>query len=256
MYERELSFMLKTIKKCGVIAKKGATSVTKKSKHDYVTDKDLIVEAYLIREIKKKFPSDRILSEESSPLEKLKNRIWIIDPIDGTLNYMSGNPNWCIQMAFYDEGEIKASVVYLPEFNKTIHAVKGQGAYINNKKIILNLHKPLDTCLINMPTYPIKNFQLYIALMQGLINAGAKIRSVGSSGVEITGILYGYTDVNITLNPNIWDYAPGDLILSEAGGVKLTRKLKTVSITVFALNEEIANNINAIIEKCFRQSNK
>jgi len=237
MYERELRFMKHLVKQAEKIAKKGVSRKKSKGIHDYATDRDVAVESYLIRTIKQKYPKDGILSEELCPNSQLKNRTWIIDPIDGTLNFMEGNPDWCIQIALYDDDDIVASIISIPYKKVILCAERGKGCFINGKRFKLNDKTPFDEALIEFGS----NFKgeygrIQYELMKQFSTKGAKVRICGSSGISLAGLLIDFDSMCVILDGLIWDYSMGSLIVEEAGAYLIEETVKGHKIKLYCTN--------------------
>ncbi|NLK12654.1 MAG: inositol monophosphatase family protein [Candidatus Phytoplasma sp.] len=192
-----------------------------KANEDLVTSSDLHIEKNIIEMIKTKYPADHILSEETYSDETLKNRTWIIDPIDGTSNYASSLGLYCIQVALYDQDDLVLSYLHLPDFNKTYHAIKNQGAFLNNQKIVCKKEENLSNALISfIGPYKkdAKQEPLTMTYLQKAADHNMKIRMLGSVGVELAFMAEGIFTAVYTTAKNIWDIAPGLLLIKEAGG--------------------------------------
>lgn len=192
-----------------------------KDNNDFVTTSDLHIEKHLIKMIQEKYPEDYILSEESYAHDKLRNRTWIIDPIDGTSNYASDLCLYCIQVALYDEDDLVLSYIHLPKLNKTYHALKNQGAFLNGKKLERNITQTLSNALISFIGAYKKDGINETLTSNYLIKAAShnmKIRMLGSVGVELAYMAEGIFQGVYTTARNLWDLAPGVLLIKEAGG--------------------------------------
>ena len=143
-YVAEKDFIIKELHKAAVLFCETPTPerVATKSAYNVVTDIDTGVEAKLIKAIRFVFPDDTIVSEEKYPRVKLGERTWVIDPIDGTSNMAHGSPLYGLQAAFCVNGEPVVAAMHLPALGLKLHAVKGEGAYLNNKRIELKPFEP------------------------------------------------------------------------------------------------------------------
>ena len=145
-YSAEKDFIIKELHRAAVLFCERPTPerIASKSAFDVVTDIDTGVEAKLIKAIKFAFPEDTIISEEKYPRVKPGERTWVIDPIDGTSNMAHGSPLYGLQAAFCVNGEPVLAAINLPGLGLKLHAIKGEGAYLNNKRIVL---KPFESTL-------------------------------------------------------------------------------------------------------------
>jgi myo-inositol-1(or 4)-monophosphatase len=192
-----------------------------KDQQELVTSADIAADKLIIESIKKTYPSHRILSEETytdkSSLKDLSSPIWIIDPIDGTVNYAHGHQMVAISIAFACDGEVKFGVVHNPFMQETFHAVLGQGAFLNNQSIEVSHAKDLRKSLIatGFP-YDKSTVPEIMERTQKVLMACQDIRRLGSAALDIcwvaSGRLDGYFE---SLSP--WDFAAARVIALEAG---------------------------------------
>lgn len=188
-----------------------------KDEDDLVTSTDLLIERRLIETIKQHFAGDFILSEELHNHKNLKDKTWIIDPIDGTSNYAAGLSNFCIQVAYYDQGELVMSYINVPAHQKIYTAIKGNGAYLNDVRIYAHKGRFLSNQLISFIGCFRKNKPVPATLIQHAVNLNMKIRVLGSVGVEMGLLAEGVYAGLISSIKNIYDIAPGLLLAKEAG---------------------------------------
>ncbi len=183
--------------------------VSKKGPRDFVTKTDKRVEEILIDELSKTKKNYSFLTEESGKIEKNdKDKIWIIDPIDGTTNFLHGIPHFAISIALKIDGELISGLIYDPIKNETYFAEQNNGAYFNNQRIRVSKKNDLDDCLFSSDSNGLK-FAFPILNMRNSGCAALDLAYVGS------GRLDGYFHNNI----NLWDIAAGLVIVKEAGGV-------------------------------------
>ncbi len=149
---RELDVLVAAIRKAAGIVIAGDRSAEEKTtligSYDVVTDSDIRAESSIIEDIRREFPDDTIISEETNPDAKLSNRCWAIDPIDGTMNYSRGIPFFGIQGCFMENGIPKASAIYLPVFDEMFTA-SDEGAFLNGNRIHTCGPRPLNQCLMS-----------------------------------------------------------------------------------------------------------
>jgi myo-inositol-1(or 4)-monophosphatase len=192
--------------------------VSVKSNKLFVTSADLRADKILREELMHARPTYSLLSEESSEIvgEDPSFR-WIVDPLDGTVNYMHGYPHWATSIALEKNGEIVAAVTYDPVKNEMFWAEKGCGSHVNDKKIRVSGKRNLSEMLVSMgsfnPNEPNKLFHLYNSF-----------RRSGSMTLDLAYVAAGRMDLMFsTIVPNIWDVAAGILLVKEAGGIVATR---------------------------------
>ena len=196
--------------------------VSTKAPGDFVTSADKRTEKILIQELQKAHPDYGIITEESGVINKLnvKNR-WIIDPIDGTMNFLNGIPQFAISIGYEEENEIKCGVIFNPILNEMFCAEKGNGAYLNNSRIrVSNKKKLKDALLVTggpRQSSKIKEeiFSEFIKVSNSILSP---IRKFGSAALDIAYVASGRFDGYWQRELNYWDIAAGMIILKEAGG--------------------------------------
>ena len=182
--------------------------VTKKGPRDFVTKTDKRVEKILIEELSKAKKNYSFLTEESGKIENNdKDKIWIIDPIDGTTNFLHGIPHFAISVALSIENELKSALVVDPIKNEIFFAEKNSGAYFNNHRIRVSNKSNLEECLFSSDQYGLKT-----------IFPSLNMRSTGCSALDLAYVGSGRLDGFFHNKINLWDIAAGLLIVQEAGG--------------------------------------
>ena len=212
--------------------------VLKKGPRDFVTNCDKKVENIIIDELSRYKKNYSFISEEvGSIINKDKNHLWIIDPIDGTTNFMHGIPHFCISIALKSYDEIISGLVFDPIKNEIFYAEKNGGAYFNNQRIRVSKKKDIDDCLFGTN----KN---------GVINVDLNSRISGSAALDLAYVGSGRLDGYYQKSLNIWDIAAGILIVKEAGGKTNNLSLKeTVNIDLIASSESIYENMTKKLNK-------
>ena len=182
--------------------------VTKKGPRDFVTKTDKRVEKILIEELTKAKKNYSFLTEESGKIENNdKDKIWIIDPIDGTTNFLHGIPHFAISIALSIDDELKSALIFDPIKNETFFAEKNNGAYFNNHRIRVSNKINLEECLFSSDQYGLKT-----------IFPSLNMRSTGCSALDLAYVGSGRLDGFFHNKINLWDIAAGLLIVQEAGG--------------------------------------
>ena len=195
--------------------------VSSKGPGDFVTSADKRTEKILIEELQKAHPEYGIITEETGIINKsnTKNR-WIIDPIDGTFNFMNGIPQFAISIGYEEENEIKCGVIFNPIMNEMFCAEKGNGAYLNNSRIrVSNKNKIKDALIVTggpkgASEIKEKIFSEYINVSNNVAN----VRKFGSAALDTAYVACGRFDGYWQRELNYWDIAAGIIILKEAGG--------------------------------------
>ena len=182
--------------------------VTKKGPRDFVTKTDKRVEKILIEELSKAKKNYSFLTEESGKIENNdKDKIWIIDPIDGTTNFLHGIPHFAISVALSIENELKSALVIDPIKNEIFFAEKNSGAYFNNHRIRVSNKSDLEECLFSSDQNGLKT-----------IFPSLNIRNTGCTALDLAYVGSGRLDGFFHNKINLWDIAAGLLIVQEAGG--------------------------------------
>lgn len=197
--------------------------VSEKAKNDFVCDADTKVEKYLIEKIKDAYPDHSILAEESDYSDDgTAEYQWIIDPIDGTHNFIHGIPHFCISIAIKHEGKIEHALIYDPIRDETFSASRGRGAHLNNHRMRVSDKRELDAALIGTG-FPITEnpeiHQNYLAMFSQILPACANIRRAGSAALDLAYVASGRLDGFFEHGLQIWDSAAGTLLIKEAGGM-------------------------------------
>ena len=191
--------------------------IRSKGNRDLVTDIDKKAEEIIIKLIKKNFPEDDILSEESRYLSSGARFKWIIDPIDGTHNYVHNIEIFGTSLALESEGKIVAGVIYIPWTDELYTAQKGRGAYCNGKRITVSKRKLREATMVYDSSIRYNKKQM-LNVLNVLVDRVFNVRMFGSSARSLTYLAEGKVDAEIEFNDKVWDYAAGLLLVEEAGG--------------------------------------
>ena len=181
--------------------------VSKKGPSDFVTNSDLKTEKIIIDELKKGRPDYSVVSEENGIIKNKDNKnTWIIDPIDGTVNFLHGIPHFAISIALKHEDKIISGLIFDPIKDEMFYAEKNNGAYLNNKRIRVSKKNNINECLFGT---------------SGLIEKELNLtyRKSGSAALDLAYIACGRYDGYFQKNLQLWDIAAGLVIVKEAGGV-------------------------------------
>ena len=207
--------------------------VSKKGPTDFVTNSDLKAEKIIIEELKKGRPGFSIISEES---ELIKNKntenTWIIDPIDGTVNFLHGIPHFAISIALKCKDEIVSGLIFDPIKDELFYAEKNNGAFFNNQRIRVSKKNQINDCLF--------------ASSGNLINEiDLPYRKSGSAALDMAYVASGRYDGYFQNNLNLWDIAAGIIIIKEAGGLISEIDLSKIkNIKVIASSTDISDKLN------------
>jgi myo-inositol-1(or 4)-monophosphatase len=194
--------------------------VTKKN-NDFVTEVDHKAEAAIIDEIRQAYPDHGFLAEESGLSDDDSDYQWIIDPLDGTTNFLHGFPQFAVSIALRIKNRLEVAVVYDPVSQELFTAARGEGAQLNDKKIRVSGLKGLDGALLatGFPYTDQSYLDTYLETMKALMAPAAGIRRPGSAALDLAWLAAGRVDGFWEFNLNTWDIAAGVLIVREAGGI-------------------------------------
>lgn len=194
--------------------------VMKKARHDYVTEIDRASEQQIVREIKRFHPDHAFLGEEGGE-EGESDHVWIIDPLDGTSNYLHGMPHFGISIALQIKGRTQFAVVYDPMRDEMFSAARGGGAHLNNTRIRVSDRPTLDTAII-ATAFPFRQrgmMSTYTGIFSEVFKKVEDIRRYGSASLDLAWVAAGRMDAYFEVGLKPWDVAAGALIVREAGGV-------------------------------------
>ncbi|MED4015489.1 inositol monophosphatase family protein [Sutcliffiella cohnii] len=226
---------------------------TKSAPDDLVTNMDKEIEQFFIKKINETYPEHQILGEEGfgNDIEELKGTVWIIDPIDGTMNFVHQQRNFAISVAVYEDGVGKIGLIYDVVLDELYHAMKGNGAFLNEEKLpVLKSTKVAEAVIGMNVTWVTENKRIDPTILAPLAKAVRGTRSYGSAALEMAYVATGRIDAYITLRLSPWDFAAGLIIVEELGGYVTTLKGEPLNLlaqnSVFVskpgLHEEIMNN--------------
>ena len=200
-----------------------AVRINQKQINDFVTEVDHAAEKIIIETLTTAYPGHGILAEESGSEFGAKDSefVWIIDPLDGTTNFIHGFPFYCVSIALAVQGKIEQAVVFDPTRNDLFTATKGRGAYMNERRIRVSKRVRLNECLIStgFPFRPGDNFKNYMGMMSDLMPKLAGIRRPGAAALDMAYVAAGFTDGFFESGLHPWDVAAGSLLITEAGGL-------------------------------------
>ena len=197
-----------------------AIPVERKARHDYVSDVDKACEAEIVREISRYYPDHAFLCEEGGKTGDDKH-VWIIDPLDGTSNYLHGIPHFAVSIAQQVNGRTEHAVVYDPIREEQYTASKGSGAYLNNKRIRVSSRNGLEGAVLAtaFPFRQRENLQAYARVFQAVFAKVEDFRRAGTASLDLAWVAAGRMDGYFEVGLKPWDVAAGALIVREAGGV-------------------------------------
>jgi myo-inositol-1(or 4)-monophosphatase len=218
--DRRFAFAEKLVREAGALALEmrrnpSTLGVEAKGTRDFVTMADRAVEELIAKRIGAEF-GDQVLGEEfgGTPSDAL----WIVDPIDGTYNYVHDNPRWCVSLGFMHKGTLEIGHVYAPARDEMYAARRGQGATLNGKTLRVSGGRYLGQPLVEVGNSNRRPLKDYLGLIERLMTAGYETRRCGSGALGLVQVATGTTDAYVESHINSWDVAAGIVIVREAGG--------------------------------------
>ena len=198
-------------------------TISEKGHNDFVTDIDQASEQAIVETLLKAYPDHAILGEETGASKNLSDDseyVWIIDPIDGTTNFLHGYPNYCVSIALQQRGIITQAVIYDPVRNDLFTASKGGGAYLNDKRIRVRNPDRINKALIGSGHGPEpRDLAEYLRMYEVVVTRCHGVRSGGSAALDLANVAAGRLDGFFEKGLKIWDIAAGSLLVTEAGGI-------------------------------------
>jgi len=195
-------------------------TIKQKSQNDYVSEVDSAAENAIIEILLEAYPDHEILAEESGSRGSSEFQ-WIIDPLDGTTNFLHGFQQYAVSIALLHKGVISQAVIYDPVRNDLFTATKGRGAYLNDRRLRVSKQKQLSDALIGTG-FPFRDFthiDAYLGMFRDLIQKTAGLRRPGSAALDLAYTAAGRFDGFFEIGLNSWDIAAGCLLVQEAGGL-------------------------------------
>ena len=223
-----LNVAIKAARAAGVIINRAALDVesvrvSQKMANDFVTEVDQSSENIIIDTLLTAYPDHGILAEESGQTRgnPQSEHIWIIDPLDGTTNFIHGFPFYCISIALQSKGRIEQAVVYDPTRNDLFTSTRGRGAFMNDRRLRVSKRIRLQECLIStgFPFRPDDDYATYLKLMSEVMKRTAGLRRPGAAALDLAYVAAGFCDGFFETGLHPWDMAAGSLLITEAGGL-------------------------------------
>jgi myo-inositol-1(or 4)-monophosphatase len=197
-----------------------AVPVARKARHDYVSEVDRACEEEIVREISRYYPDHAFLAEEGGASGD-SGIVWIIDPLDGTSNYLHGIPHFAVSIAQQVNGRTEHAVVYDPMRDETFTASRGSGAYLNDRRIRVSNRNSLENAIL-ATSFPFRNQQhmpAFLKILMRLWKDIEDIRRAGTASLDLAYVACGRVDGFFEIGLKPWDVAAGALLVREAGGV-------------------------------------
>jgi myo-inositol-1(or 4)-monophosphatase len=197
--------------------------VNTKAPNDFVTEVDQAAEAAIIDTLLSAYPGHGILAEETGSARGARDSeyVWIIDPLDGTMNFIHGLPTYAVSIGLSFRGQIQQAVVYDPARNDLFFASKGRGAFLNDKRLRVSKRTRIGEALIGtgFPFRQGDDLGHYLRMLESVMRACAGIRRPGAAALDLCYVAAGWYDGFFETGLSPWDVAAGSLIVTEAGGL-------------------------------------
>jgi len=223
-----INVAVKAARAAGAIINRAALDVesvrvSQKQVNDFVTEVDQASEQIIIETLLGAYPGHAIWAEESGRAHGAQDSdfVWIIDPLDGTTNFIHGLPIYCVSIALAVKGKVEQAVIYDPSRNDLFTATKGRGSYMNNRRIRVAKRTRLQECLIStgFPFRQSDDFNTYLRMMGDMMQRTAGLRRPGAAALDLAYVAAGFTDGFFETGLQPWDVAAGSLLITEAGGL-------------------------------------
>lgn len=223
-----LNTAIKAARRAGSIINRASLDISQikvnvKQQNDFVTEVDRAAEASIIATLREVYPSHAILAEESgdSQPDAASEFQWIIDPLDGTTNFIHGFPQYAVSIALAHKGVLTQAVIYDPSRNELFTATKGGGAFLNDKRIRVSNRAKIDDALLGtgFPYRMFDHVDAYLAIFKDITRRCAGVRRPGAASLDLAYVAAGRLDGFWEFGLAPWDMAAGALLIIEAGGL-------------------------------------
>ena len=223
-----LTTAVKAARRAGNVITRGARdldllTVTTKGPKDFVSEVDRAAEAAIVETLHAAYPDHGIFAEEGTGRGRNPDaeHVWIIDPLDGTTNFLHGFPQYCVSIALAHRGVVTQGVIYDPVRNDLFTATRGRGAFLNDRRMRVSRRAHLRDCLIGTG-FPFRDgsyLDTYLAMMKAVVIQTAGLRRPGAAALDLAYVAAGFYDGFFEIGLNAWDVAAGSLLVLEAGGL-------------------------------------
>ena len=223
-----LTTAVKAARRAGTIIMRGAReldllTVTAKGPKDFVSEVDRAAEAAIVETLHAAYPDHAIFAEEGTARDRNPNaeHVWLIDPLDGTTNFLHGFPQYCVSIALAHKDVVTQGVIYDPVRNDLFTATRGRGAFLNDRRIRVSRRAHLRESLIGTG-FPFRDgsyLDAYLRMMKTMIQQAAGLRRPGAAALDLAYVAAGFYDGFFEIGLNPWDVAAGSLLVLEAGGL-------------------------------------
>jgi myo-inositol-1(or 4)-monophosphatase len=223
-----LNTAVKAARKAGAIISRASTdierlTIRRKAHNDFVTEVDHAAEDAIIRTLREAYPGHAFLAEESGATATgaEPEHLWIIDPLDGTTNFLHGLPQYCVSIALKHKGVLQQAVVFDPNRNELYTATRGGGAFLNDRRLRVSRLDRFEDALVGtgFPFRDYAHFDEYMRMFAQVTRRCAGVRRPGSAALDLAWVAAGRMDAFWEMGLSPWDIAAGALLVREAGGL-------------------------------------
>jgi myo-inositol-1(or 4)-monophosphatase len=221
-----LNTAVKAARKAGSIITRASSDIDRltirtKRKNDFVSEVDHAAEEAIISVLREAYPSHGILAEESGASDAEAEYVWVIDPLDGTTNFLHGFPQYCVSIGLLHKGAPTQAVVFDPNRNELFTATKGVGAYLNDRRIRVTKTDRLENALMGtgFPFREVGQLDDYMRMLKNMTTSCSGIRRPGAAALDLAWVAAGRMDGFWEIGLSPWDIAAGALLVREAGGL-------------------------------------
>ena len=221
-----LNTAIKAARKAGSIITRASHDIDKlniqsKRQNDFVSEVDHAAEDAIISTLREAYPDHGFLGEESGYKDKDADYLWVIDPLDGTTNFLHGNPQYCVSIGLQHRGQLTQAVVFDPNRNELFTATKGVGAYLNDRRIRVSKTDKIEDALVGtgFPFREIVNVDDYLRMLRNVMKTCSGVRRPGAAALDLAWVACGRLDAFWEMGLSPWDMAAGVLLIREAGGL-------------------------------------
>jgi len=221
-----LNIAIRAARQAGDIIIRSADSVdtlkiTIKSKNDFATEIDKLAEQEIINTLLTAYPDHGVLAEESGYINEDAEYLWIIDPLDGTTNYLHGFPHYAVSIALKHNDIIEQAVIYDPVRQDLFTASRGKGASLNNRRLRVGRQRKIEGAFLGtgFPFKNKKNIEPYLDIFRDIFSSTSGVRRAGAASLDLAYVAAGKLDGFFEIGLKPWDLAAGVLLIQEAGGV-------------------------------------
>jgi myo-inositol-1(or 4)-monophosphatase len=196
-------------------------NISAKRHNDLVSEVDLQAEREIVQTLRRSYPDHAMLCEESGLLEGDAEHQWLIDPLDGTTNYLHGLPLFCVSIAYRQRGRLESGLIYDPLRDEFFTASRGGGAQLDDRRIRVTQRPGLEGALLSagLPPWKIDRQQAFLTVCSDLMQQGGMLRRTGSAALDLAYVACGRLDGFWEMGLNPWDIGAGALLVQEAGGL-------------------------------------